>query len=350
MSAEIKRSILLENAGFAHGSYTRFVKLAFAASLVPASGCGHLVCAPASGEERPPRVERIGSLGGSAPALAADGNTLYVAWKEPNPGYAMSWTSFDGSAWVPPGKVDAYETGDQPALAVFGARPYIAWKGARQDQGLWYSSLDGGRWAPQREIPGRGTSAGPALAAWHGRLYLAWKGMDADTGIWWASSDDGESWTPQERVEGVATSTSPALASGNDKLYLAWKGAGPDPGIGWTSYDGTAWAPQQLVAGAKTGTSPALAAENDRLYVAWKGVTDDTAASWTSSEGEDGRFDTSIWWASFDRDAFTPPRLFRKQATIATPNIAAAHEELYAAWKGAGADRGIYLGAVDLKR
>jgi hypothetical protein len=230
-------------------------------------------------------------------------------------------------------------------LAVFQNRLYAAWKGAGNDGGIYYSSTsnpDGQNWAPQKNIGGVGTgsSVGPSLAVFQNRLYAAWKGAGNDVGIYYSSNsnpDDPKNWAPQKNIAGVGSSVGPSLAVFKDRLYAAWRGAADNQGIWWSStLDGINWAPQQNIAGVGSSVGPSLAVFKDRLYAAWRGAGDNQGIWWSST------LDGQNWSSSLDGKNWAPQQNISGVGSSVGPSLAVFHDRLYAAWRGAGDNQGIW--------
>jgi hypothetical protein len=278
-----------------------------------------------------PQRKIVGVVTSDGPSLAVFENQLYAIWKGGRLDPGIYWSSFDGNAWAAQQKIAGVGTSGSPSMAVFGGQLYAAWKGVGNDPGIYWSSFDGNAWAAQQRIAGVGTSDGPFLAVFENQLYAAWKGVRNDPGIYW-SSFDGNAWAAQQKIAGVGTSGSPSMAVFGGQLYAAWKGVGNDPGIYWSNFDGNAWAAQQKMAGVGTSDGSSLAVFENQLYAAWKGVRNDPGIYWSSFEGN----------VCLDGNAWDAQRKIVGVGTSGSPSLAVFGDQLYAAWKGAGNDPGIY--------
>jgi hypothetical protein len=166
-------------------------------------------------------------------AIAADGvttawdthmDTLYIAWRQRDSDTAMQWMGLDSSGWdKQPGTLtlSSATANDPPALASDGNLLYLAWRNS-DDTISWTWSVSGNWTTPQR-LGDRRTSAGPALAALStSDIVMAWKGAGADPHIWW-SRLPGSVWAgwqeqqalPDQRIHANLQPTLWAPALGN---------------------------------------------------------------------------------------------------------------------------------------
>src|SRR5271170_7867712 len=91
------------------------------------------------------------------------------------------------------------------------------------------------------------------------------------------------------------------------------------------------WAPQQNIGGVGSSVGPSLTEFQGRLYAAWRGASDNSG----------------IWWSSFDRRVWASQMLIHGVGTSGRPSLAVFQDRLYIAWKGAGNDPGIYWSSFD---
>jgi hypothetical protein len=229
------------------------------------------------------------------PALAASGDTLYLAWKG-NGDQSMWWSSSsDGSSWQAQQR-GLGQTRAAPALAFFNNSIYQTWRGRQTNQHFWWSTLAnaGSSWSDQQENPVGLTYAGPALTTLGNTLYMVWRGSvdtimrgvfggppivstNDDRQLWWSFTTDGRSWQRQQKIPSAQSPVSPAVAALNNVIYVLWQTNGSDNRMWWSTYDMKAdsWSqPQQMSALALTNMSPALATFNGLLYAAWKNAVD----------------------------------------------------------------------------
>ncbi|HEV2371574.1 MAG TPA: hypothetical protein VGS19_05325 [Streptosporangiaceae bacterium] len=79
----------------------------------------------------------------SGPALAflrSSKGTLYVAWRTPASGVVDFSASVDGGTFTAAARLSKALTGEAPALAAQGSTLYAAWRGTGTNHQVWYSS------------------------------------------------------------------------------------------------------------------------------------------------------------------------------------------------------------------
>jgi hypothetical protein len=192
----------------------------------------------------------------AGPALAATEEALFIVWKGRGAAAdaAQIWWSQspDGVHWSPQSAITQVgETTDTPALAAVGNTLFMAWKGGQGDDRIFWSKCsDGQNWSPQLPVAGVGaTTCGPALAALSGgSLRLVWKGRGdgridptvGDSRIFFTSLDSpltNVNWkTPQQMVDGANSYCRLAIASTSG--CLAWMGPFPAGGLWGPVYAG----------------------------------------------------------------------------------------------------------------
>jgi len=286
-------------------------------------------------------VPAVGTSHG--PAVAVYNGKLFMVWKgqEADPG--IYYTTFYNNQWAGqqliPGNV---KTSHGPVIAVYNGRLYVFWK-TDNDSTIFYTTFYNNQWASPQYIPGIGTSHGPSIAVYDlptPRLHMVWKGVGGDPRIFysWYSTVNGR-WYPQEHVSTAGgTSHSPSLAvySAGDKLqlFMGWKGIGGDPRIFYaTKYSDQLWGYQDLVPGPTSSDRPSLGiytTDDARLFMAWKG------------EGAD----QGIWFTTFYANRWAPKQqLIERVGTSHGPALV-QYGDLFMIWKGAGTDRGIYYSTL----
>jgi hypothetical protein len=230
------------------------------------------------------QIDGVGTSAG--PALACFKGRIYMAWKGEGTDEGIYMSVHDSlpstSAWAAQTRVPGVGgTSDAPALAATGDALFLAWKAEPGDDRIfWSKSSDGKTWTPQQPVPGvGGTSSAPALTAYGDTVYLAWKAEPGDNRLFWSKCTDGANWAPQSVVKGAGgTSTGPALGTGSTGIvHLAWKGEA-DSRI-WTNHLESGGSPQQWIPVVETSDRPALASQpagsNATILLAWKGASDD---------------------------------------------------------------------------
>ena len=107
----------------------------------------------------------------NTPALLASVLGLSMAWTAPdlNGNPAIWWSQFtndfasmDDSGWSEPAPIGDRASSDSPALVADGEQIYMAWKGL-DDESLNWSRFDGISWTPPLPLVDGRSSAGPAL-------------------------------------------------------------------------------------------------------------------------------------------------------------------------------------------
>jgi|HubBroStandDraft_6_1064221.scaffolds.fasta_scaffold00447_2 hypothetical protein len=218
-----------------------------------------------------------------APALATDGNWMYIAWVDSSTGdiyYASENSSFtdaqtvggtnsDGTKWTA-------ESSATPAWGYDGVSFYLIWKG-KSGNDIWYSQMSDGMWQLQEKVQGTDptwtaeTNVAPAATFNSWPLTLYWKGGSGNN-VWTSSLDDlTPGWLTQSKT-GLQTNVGPGVESdpngsegsplvikdaSNNYIYASgFKVSGKDP----------TWS-------AETSEPPAAAWSGDNDVVLWKGKT-----------------------------------------------------------------------------
>jgi hypothetical protein len=214
---------------------------------------------------------------------------------------------------------------------------YAAWKGETGDDRLFCAVLRGGEWQGQPTIPGN-SSTGPSLAFHNGKLYAAWKGEHDDKRLFYSRLGTN-GWDPQQTIPGNSD-TGPSLVASNGKLYAAWKGEA-DLRLFYAEFDddhSTWFAQVQMThdgsdAGFASCVGPSLAVFNGVLYAAWRGAI----------------ADQGIYYASFDGSNWSAPNELPGGVQSSTgPSIVPfGTTKLYLIAKGLGSDERVFLGWFD---
>jgi hypothetical protein len=226
-----------------------------------------------------PQTSIPGALTTSAPALASAGQTLYLASTPPGVEDEISlYVSNGGDFAADPaplcdGDVCAH-TRAAPALKADGSTLYAAWTTPAGQ--ISYATRTDGLWKiANLAIPGAQTSptTGPALAIFQHQLYIAWVDP-SDQGVSVIAAAlplSSSPWSTQPLVVPAETNVAPALsvftvdkpgaaAETVNQLFLAWTSEYAT--VNFAEWTGTAWQPAQspveLPAGAITTDSPAL--------------------------------------------------------------------------------------------
>jgi hypothetical protein len=184
----------------------------------------------------------------AGPAAASLNGAYYVAWKgknaQDNVWYATgspespdSWNPQQEVSWAnKDGTTGFAKTTQAPALAAAGSTLYLAWRGQSTSptDAIYYSTNTGSGWSPQTTVCSSTcqTTAAPALAAtcqsgilgqspcFTPTLYLAWATASNQVEV---ASYNGSAWTfLPPPVASPYPGTAPALAVYDNMLYLAW--------------------------------------------------------------------------------------------------------------------------------
>jgi hypothetical protein len=150
----------------------------------------------------------------AAPALAASGSALYLAWTDTSTG-DIDLAMYADGAWTFSFTPAVASPGTAPALAVYDDTLFLAWlpPGSSQIGYETYSLSSGPPWKVNPyPAPTTETAVPPALGvyAWTGSLYLAWT---STTGTIYYSEWNGSGWVPKGDVTGSVAQLTPALVS-----------------------------------------------------------------------------------------------------------------------------------------
>ena len=220
-----------------------------------------------------------------APALATDGNYMYIAWVDSSTSdiYYASYssgftdaqpvggTTTDGTTWTA-------ESSATPAWGYDGVSFYLIWKG-KSDNNIWFSQLSGGIWQDQALVQGGSkttawtadTNVAPAATFNSWPLTLYWKGQSSNN-VWTSSLNDLQPGWLTQATTGLETNVAPAVESdpnGSEGSPIVIKSASNNyiyasgfqiSGTGPTWY-------------AETSEPPAAAFNGENDVVFWKGET-----------------------------------------------------------------------------
>lgn len=221
-----------------------------------------------------------GALTTHQPALAAAGSTLYLAWRGQSTSATdqiyYSTNTGSGFASSHPKVCDGFgncaETTLAPALAASGSTVYVAWTTASDTIKIATFAGSGDWTLASSPVPGATTTKAPALAVSGGELYLAWVEEGTNNLMYATLPLSGGSWSPVSQVMGTdwTAETSVAPAFGVDivpehtGLYIAWTAATSTEGvftINFSQFTGSGWNPPVPIPPgplAIANTAPAL--------------------------------------------------------------------------------------------
>lgn len=204
-----------------------------------------------------------------APALAASGDRLYLAWTGSDA--ALNLLAAEPAAPAP--LTLRERSRHSPSLAPSGDGSLVlAWTGT--DRRVNVLALDQGPY-PAPGAPGaakttleQARSADPPAVCRHrGSLILAWTGTDHCVNI---AADATAPAVPPVRLDKARTMNAPALCSHQGGLVLAWTGTDHRVNI-LTGAEEPLGTPVRLDE-ARTRHAPALCSHQGSLFVAWCGT------------------------------------------------------------------------------
>ena len=226
-----------------------------------------------------------GNTGSSdEPAIAANGEKVYVAWHDDLPGNEEVYfrRSIDGGATWKIAKRLSNNSGSSSyvGIAVQAANIYVVWRDETPGNREIYfrKSADGGvNWENAKRLTNTAAeSYYPVVAAEGTNVYVAWyEVLSNDREIYFSkSTDNGATWESAQRLtNNVGDSFRPVLASSGPNIYLAWYDYTPgdeeiyfrksiDRGANWQGI-------KRLTNDAGYSEFPAIAVNATNVYVAW---------------------------------------------------------------------------------
>lgn len=281
-----------------------------------------------------------GAGAATAPAIACDGDRVYVAWEDTRsgdfgyPGVYFNRSDNAGRTWLgldvqvnedPDGQHPAI----RPAVSAAGSTVYVAWADSRDgayDIRVRASTDGGGSWSPSAradtDLPGVAYSAAPAVVADpEGNVLLAWEDRRDGGGDVYANwgDDFAASFSAADaRIDlgdepGSAESSGPRLELSETLACVAWQdertgeatraalaAVSPDRGHSWSA----AAALRGEGAALADAAAPAIAMSEGTCHVAWQDDRDGgydvfhrairAGAGGVEWAGEESRLDTSV--------------------------------------------------------
>jgi len=227
-----------------------------------------------------------------APAVAVDGQTIYVVWDDDTPGNNEIYfkKSVDGGATWKANKRLTNNAGGSyaPAIAVDGSNIYVVWFDSTSENPEIYfkKSVDGGAtWTIDERLTNKaGVSEAPSITVAGSNIYVVWE--DSTSGNWeiyFKNSDDGgNTWKANKRLtNNVGDSYAPAIAVDGSNIYVVWTDGIPgNPEIYFKNSDdgGNTWkANKRLTNNVGDSYAPAIAVDGSNIYVVWH---DNTPGYW----------------------------------------------------------------------
>jgi hypothetical protein len=174
------------------------------------------------------------TLHSESPALAVDGQNIYVVWYDATPGNNEIFfkRSVDGGAtWQNDNRLT--NTEDQsisPAITVDGPNIYVVWVETKiqgNDEIYFKRSNDGGvTWKPKVRLTyNRGVSWNPDIAVNGKNLYVVWRDSTAyqEQIYFKRSNDGGTTWQDEKRLTNrEVISVHPKIAVDGANIYVVW--------------------------------------------------------------------------------------------------------------------------------
>ena len=245
-----------------------------------------------------------GSAWSTRPQVAAEGDSVYVAWQDSRNGALDIYVNRSlnqGATWLdedvrlntdPPGAADAA----LPQIAAIGARVYATWQDHRNgsftpDIYLNYSADRGTTWQPAdlRLDSGVAASTDPQIAVAGNSVYVVWTEakQNGDTDIFLNSSaDGGATWQGARRVDrSQGGATEPQVAAHGNSVYVTWQAARPfadfDVLFNRSTDGGATWLSRDLrldtsIGGTGVARFPRIVATESLIGVTWedyRGIT-----------------------------------------------------------------------------
>ncbi|MEV0992772.1 hypothetical protein [Streptomyces sp. NPDC049949] len=204
-----------------------------------------------------------GVLSTAGPALTVHDGKLYLATTGDKG--ALHVTGYTGSAWETPVRLSG-SSGRSPALAGHNGALYCAVRGSGDNSQIWIARRTGTTWATFAPVAGLQSFYAPALAAHQDTLYLAHVGLNGTT---YVNAFNGTTWSPAVNLGGT-TDSAPTLTVRNGVLWCAVRGL--DAKIWLNSLNGTTWNGfKTTVPGAATMSEPALSGGvGETLHIAYR--------------------------------------------------------------------------------
>ena len=232
---------------------------------------------------------RLGEMSDGTFAMTGRHDRLYLAWTGTDRHLNLAWSpdarEIIGKQWLAqqsykevPASQGTAKVGVAPALAASGEQLHLAWMAADQRlAGLrgWFSDVryisiltdpENPHGAPVRLEEARSAHA-PALCAHQGSLVLAWTGTDGHINLLARpESPHGE----PVRLDPTWSQCMPALCSHQGSLVLAWTGTDGYINL-LTGPENPHGEPVRLQE-ARSQCAPALCSYQGSLVLAWRGT------------------------------------------------------------------------------
>ncbi len=233
-----------------------------------------------------------------APAIAANGNNIYVVWQDDalstgGGGYYdifFKRSTDGGNTWQSTVRfTNTAGTCNAPVIAVSGTNVYVAWQDTITTSGdneiFFKLSPDNGVtwWSTQQFTNNAGESRAPSLGVSGSNVYLAWQDDSLTSpGVpeiyFKRSIDGGSNWSIATQISSnTGISEAPAIGVDGNSIYVAWQDDSlSDPGkpeiFFKKSIDGgVSWAnPSRFTTNTGVSKGASIVVNSNELYVAWQ--------------------------------------------------------------------------------
>lgn len=224
-----------------------------------------------------------------APDVAVVGDKVHAVWQDEEDGeYDIYYRYFDGTSWQAKQDISS-EAGSRlqfdPAIAAEGDKVYVVWEDTRGgDYDIYFRYYDGTSWQGVQEISTDGGSEwqfNPQIAVDNGKAHVVWSDPDdGDSDIHYRSFD-GTSWSSETKINvdtGSEGDGFPSISVEGDKIYAAWiEFDGGDQKILYRYFDGTSWNSEETISSTaasvfQKNSRPPTRAASGFVHIAW---TDD---------------------------------------------------------------------------
>jgi hypothetical protein len=161
--------------------------------------------------------------------------------------------------------IPGQSTNEQPAIAANGGTLYVAWKGTNNNSMTVEESVSGTYWFDHTVISGNATSAEPSLTSNNGSLIIAWAGTDRPAHINFATYHDGNANLTNKVVgsdttQSIGGQTAIGVNTNSGRLLFAFIGSDNTFQIVTASWaSNTGYRSNGRLAGAYTDNPPGLA-------------------------------------------------------------------------------------------
>jgi hypothetical protein len=278
----------------------------------------------------------------SSPAIAVDGQSIYVVWQDNVPGSDMSDEIYfkksddGGITWTAGKRLTNNRVSTQlPAISVNGLNIYVTWQDydlKNQNYEIYFKKSDDGgdTWTPRRRLTyTMDQSLAPAIAAEGSNVYVVWEDYRPGIGhfqLYFKKSDDeGATWTTKRLTWNAGDSFFPAMAVNGSNIYVVWQ----DYRLGNGNYEiyfkksndgGVTWMTERLTNNTGSSERPAIAADGSNICVVWQDSTSGNDDIYLNKSGDGG-----VTW--------TTKRLSNNAGNSLYPAIAIDGLNIYVVWQ-----------------